>query len=213
MPETLAYGVSRVVLAMWRRILFGDNAGLRSIFHATDLHDHETAHHSLRVADLALAVGGKIGMRGPALANLWLAALLHDVGKIGVPESVLHSHGRLTEEGWRTIKRHPLIGYAILIPVVASRHLAELALFHHENFDGTGYPFGLRGRQIPLVVRIASVCDSYDAMRSDRPYRKGRSVASAYRELDRCSGTQFDPFVVAALKLVLHEWNEWKEDA
>ncbi len=200
--------MSRILLATWRRLLLRNNAGAFLLLSATDLHDHETAHHSLRVADLALAVGGKIGMRGPALVNIWLAALLHDVGKLGVPESVLHSSGGLTEEGWRTIRRHPLIGYAILMPVVASRHLAELALFHHENFDGSGYPFGLRGRQIPLVVRIATVCDSYDAMCSDRPYRRGRSAASAFLELDRCSGTQFDPFVVGALKLVLQEWGE-----
>jgi putative two-component system response regulator len=161
-------------------------------------HDPDTERHGRRVADLALQLAKENGIRGHALVNLWIAALLHDVGKVGVSDKVINTPGALDAAGWREIRRHPLFAYQILLPVAASARLMEIAMFHHEKFDGSGYPFGLKGDEIPMVVRIVTVADSFDAICSDRPYRRGRSQPEALRvmEVDK----HFDPTVMLALR-------------
>lgn len=176
-------------------------ASLTQIIRLSDLHDPDTERHGRRVADLALQLGKERGMRGHALVNLWIAALLHDVGKIGVSDKVINTPGALDVAGWREIKRHPLFAYQILLPVAASSRLMEIALFHHEKFDGTGYPFGLKGDEIPLAVRIVAVADSFDAICSDRPYRRGRTQGEALRVME--VDAHFDPTVLMTLRSLI----------
>ncbi len=135
-----------------------------------------------------------------------LAALLHDLGKIGIPDAVLHKPGPLTAEEWAIMRGHPEIGQQILAQVGGVfALLSRIVVAHHERWDGKGYPHGLAKEAIPIGARILSVVDSYDAMLSDRPYRKPLSAAQARAELRRCSGSQFDPIVVAAFLQVLDE--------
>jgi ribonuclease P protein subunit RPR2 len=122
--------------------------------------------------------------------------LLHDVGKVGIPESILCKPGPLTDEEYEVMKTHPLIGVQIVAPIAFLGNAVEVIRCHHERWDGRGYPDGLAGEGIPLAARIFSVCDTFDAMTSDRPYRRALPFDSAVEEIDRCGGTQFDPEVV-----------------
>ena len=126
------------------------------------------------------------------------AAILHDIGKIGIPDSILNKPGRLTDEEYRLVKEHPAIGAEIVKQVKALEPVASIILQHQERWDGKGYPYGMKGEDIPMEARIISVLDAYDAMTSDRSYRKALPVQTAIAELKRCSGTQFDPKVVNA---------------
>jgi HD-GYP domain-containing protein (c-di-GMP phosphodiesterase class II) len=133
--------------------------------------------------------------------------LLHDIGKIGIPERLLLKTGPLNPSEWDVMRTHPVVGAHIVTPIRVLGDAVDVVRFHHERFDGRGYPHGLRGKEIPLAARIFSVVDAYDAMTSDRPYRQARSPDEAIEELARCSGTQFDPYVIEAF-LVLSEENE-----
>jgi putative nucleotidyltransferase with HDIG domain len=126
-------------------------------------------------------------------------ALLHDIGKIGIPDAILRKPGPLTEEEWTIMRQHPRIGYEMLKQIDFLKQAVPIILHHHERFDGRGYPAGLAEDQIPLGARIFAVADTYDAITSDRPYRKGRSHATAVEEVRKGCGTQFDPLVVEAL--------------
>ncbi len=155
-----------------------------------------THGHSERVTRIALNIGRKAGLREKELNDLRIAGLLHDIGKIGTFESILDKSGKLTEEEFSEIKKHPVIGSDILAPIQQLTHLLPAIRGHHECFDGTGYPDGLRGMDIPLFARILAVSDTVDAMGADRPYRKGQPMKVIIDELKRCSGTQFDPAIV-----------------
>jgi diguanylate cyclase (GGDEF)-like protein len=155
-------------------------------------------HARLRdVADLAVAVGLGLGLPQAELDDVARAAELHDIGKMAVPDAVLHKAGPLTEDDRRFMRQHTIVGERILGAAPELRAVARLVRSTHERWDGTGYPDGLAGEAIPLGSRIISVCDAYDAMTSDRPYRLARSMDDALAELGRCAGTQFDPHVVA----------------
>ena len=130
------------------------------------------------------------------IVNLQQAYLLHDIGKVGIPESILLKRGKLTTEEFDEMKKHPEYGVEIMQPVAAFRHILPAMLHHHERFDGRGYPHGLAGEEIPLTARILCVADCFDAMTSDRPYRKGMPVADAVAELAKNKTTQFDPRLV-----------------
>lgn len=130
------------------------------------------------------------------LNEIEIAGLMHDIGKISVSEAVLNKPDRLTESEYEEIKRHPESGYQILKAVDSYSFLAEYALSHHERWDGEGYPRGLKGEEIPMIARIISVADAFEAMTSERPYRKAMSEEEAYAELKRHAGTQFDPAIV-----------------
>jgi two-component system, cell cycle response regulator len=160
----------------------------------------ELHKHATRVAALAERVGRVMDLPPEDLEELSLAARLHDVGKVAVPDGLMSKAGPLDELEWRMVRWHTLIGERMILHAVPSaRDLAALVRFSHERWDGFGYPDGLAGEAIPPGARIIFVCDSFDAITSERAYRERRSARSALTELRRCSGTQFDPQVVAAL--------------
>jgi putative nucleotidyltransferase with HDIG domain len=167
----------------------------------------ETLEHSSRVARYSLLVADILGAQSELdLRELELGALLHDIGKVGVPENVIAKTGPLNAEEWRIIKMHPEIGYELLKPINGMRGVADIVLSHHERFVGGGYPLGLSRQEIPLGARIFSVVDTFDAITADRPYRQAQSFSVARGELQRQSGIQFDPLVVEAfLQIQQHE--------
>jgi HD-GYP domain-containing protein (c-di-GMP phosphodiesterase class II) len=143
-----------------------------------------------------MEIGKAIGFDSEQLSVLNLVGLVHDIGKIGINENILNKAGPLTEAEYEEMKRHPQIGYRILSSTNEMSDLAFYTLCHHERWDGKGYPKGIKGVEIPMVSRIIAVADAYDAMTSERPYREPQSVQSAVSELQKFSGTQFDPDVV-----------------
>jgi HD-GYP domain-containing protein (c-di-GMP phosphodiesterase class II) len=145
----------------------------------------------------AYHLGVAVGLAGLDLKGVVFGALLHDVGKIGVPEAILVKPGPLSEAEWAAMRRHPEIGEQICRPLRSSRLFAPIVRHHHERWDGRGYPDGLSGEAIPLGARIVALVDAFDAMTHDRPYRRGRSVDDALEELRRESGRQFDPDLAA----------------
>lgn len=181
---------------------------LKALVQALETRDFETHGHSERVVTFSLRLGHEVGLDKDGLRNLELGALLHDIGKIGVPDAILRKPAKLNEEEWVKMKLHPLHGQQILrnIPFLdgASRIVAQ----HHEQWDGSGYPFGIRGEDIDIGARIFAVVDAFDAMINDRVYRKGRSYKDAVIELERCAGTQFDTMIVEAFKRIPSE--DWE---
>jgi putative nucleotidyltransferase with HDIG domain len=171
---------------------------LAALVAALDAREHETSDHSQRVVRCTLAVAERMGVRGPELEDIGRGALLHDIGKIGVPDSILLKPGPLTPQEWAEMRRHPEIGWQILQAIAFLEVPAEIVLSHQERWDGLGYPRGLKGEQITIGARIFAIADTLDAMTSDRPYRKASSYADARAEIARCAGTQFDPRAVQA---------------
>jgi len=165
--------------------------------------DGYTGEHADAVHDLSIAVGARLGLRPDEMAQLAAVALLHDVGKIGIPDNLLHKPGPLTPEEWQVMREHPAIGERILVSVPGLESVARAVRHEHERWDGDGYPDGLAGENIPLASRIVLACDAWHALHSDRPYRRALPREEALAELRRCAGTQFDPTVVAALLDVL----------
>jgi HD-GYP domain-containing protein (c-di-GMP phosphodiesterase class II) len=161
-----------------------------------DLKDLNTGVHSTRLAEWGMRVGQELGLEEAELQNLEVAALLHDIGKMGIPDSILRKPGRLDADEYTLMKKHPEYGWAVLRMLPGFERAALDILHHHENFDGKGYPAGLQGSEIPIVSRIVTVIDAFDAMVSSRPYRKGLPYEEAVRRLILASGTQFDAVVV-----------------
>ena len=170
---------------------------------ALEAKDDYTADHAQSIADLAVAVGEEIGLDDGALRDLRYGAIFHDIGKIAVPDAILHKPGRLTPQEFDVVKRHPVTGEQILAPVPFLADVRRIVRHDHERWDGAGYPDGLRGQQIPIGARIVLVVDAYHAMTSDRPYRAGMPAQEARRQLQTGAGTQFDPDVVSAFLRVL----------
>jgi HD-GYP domain-containing protein (c-di-GMP phosphodiesterase class II) len=167
--------------------------------------DHGLAGHATHVGELAIAVGRRLGFDEDELSDLRIAADLHDIGKIAIPDDILYKPGLLDEEEWSFIRRHTLIGERIVGSTLALRKVATLIRSAHERWDGRGYPDGLVGEAIPLASRIIFACDAYDAMTRDRPYRTALTQEHALGELSRGAGTQFDPRIVRALREALTE--------
>ena len=161
-----------------------------------DLKDLNTGVHSTRLAEWALHVAGELGLHGSCLADIEVAALLHDIGKIGIPDAILNKPARLTEEEYALMKKHPEYGWLVLRKIPGLESASLMILHHHESYDGTGYPGGLKGEEIPIGSRIVSVIDAFDAMISTRPYRDGLPFEEAERRLLEGSGTQFDPGIL-----------------
>jgi putative nucleotidyltransferase with HDIG domain len=164
---------------------------------ALDQRDRVTDGHSRRVADLSLIVARELGIDGDDLLDIERAAILHDIGKLAVPDAILSKPAPLTSDEWLEMRRHPDVGHDLVRDVPFLGRAAEIIRSHHERFDGAGYPRSLKGEEIPLGARIFAVVDAYDAMTSDRPYRLARSHEEALEEIRRQVGTQFDPVVVA----------------
>jgi putative nucleotidyltransferase with HDIG domain len=170
---------------------------------AADARDHETTGHSFRVALYAVTLAKALGISGERLKAIEWGSLLHDVGKMVVPDEILRKVGPLTDEEWHIMKQHPNWGYDMLAEVsFLQQEALEIIFSHHERWDGTGYPRGLAGEGIPLSARIFAVVDTYDAITSDRPYRRARSYQVALTELERVAGTQLDPEIVQQFRCV-----------
>ena len=170
-----------------------------SLVAAVDAKDAYTKGHQERIARLAQLIGEAMGLPAGELDLIRQAAILHDIGKIGVPESILMKRNALTEEEYEIIKKHPVIGAEILSPVQFLKEVVPLVLYHHERFDGLGYPEGLKGTQIPLCARVICVADAIDAMLSDRPYSDKKTLEMIKEELVRHADTQFDPQIVEVI--------------
>ena len=181
---------------------------LKALVQALETRDFETHGHSERVVTFSLRLGHELGLDKAAMRDLELGALLHDIGKIGVPDAVLRKPAKLNEEEWEKMRLHPMHGQQILRNIKFLEGAARVVSQHHEQWDGSGYPIGLRGEDIDIGARIFAVVDAFDAMISDRVYRKGRPYQDALEELERCSGTQFDPLIVEAFKHIPRE--DWE---
>jgi response regulator RpfG family c-di-GMP phosphodiesterase len=181
---------------------------LKALVQALETRDFETHGHSERVVTFSLRLGHELGLSVEDIRDLELGALLHDIGKIGVPDAILRKPAKLNEEEWVKMKLHPLHGQKILRNIPFLSGAARLVEQHHEKWDGSGYPHGMRGEDIDLNARIFQVVDAFDAMTSDRVYRRGTTYEEALKELERCAGTQFDPFIVQAFKQIAEE--DWE---
>lgn len=181
---------------------------LKAVMAALDARESDTGKHSLRVQAYAVRIGQELGMAGPDLEALGEGALLHDVGKIGVADIILLKTGPLGKAERAKMQEHPEIGRQILAPVPLMREAAEIVYAHHEKYDGTGYPCGLAGEEIPLGARVFAVADVYDALTSERPYRRPVAPRDAAAAIEEMSGSHFDPRVVQAFRAVpMDEWS------
>lgn len=171
---------------------------LLALVAALDAREHETSDHSQRVVSYTSAIASRMGIRGKEMEEIGRGALLHDIGKIGVPDAVLLKPGKLTPDEWLEMRRHPEIGFQMIQNIPFLSTPADIVLSHQERYDGAGYPRNLQRNEIHIGARIFAVADTLDAMTSDRPYRKGTTFANAIQEIKRCANTQFDPDVVKA---------------
>ena len=188
-------------------------AALQALVDALDAREQETERHSQRVMRFTEMVAKSYGVSEDAMPDISRGALLHDIGKIGIPDGILLKPAGLSETEWIVMKQHADIGYQILRGIEYLKAAAEIVYTHQERWDGGGYPRGLKAEQIPLGARLFAVVDAFDAIVSDRPYRKGRTVELAREEIKRCSGTQFDPLCVDAfLKIPPEEWAKAREE-
>jgi putative nucleotidyltransferase with HDIG domain len=201
---------SQIALAVENAYLFKELTALymstiRSLANAIDAKDHYTNKHSEHVAELAVAIANEMGLTIPELLKIQQASQIHDLGKIGIHDFIINKTGKLSDQEMEEIKSHPLKGAQILEPIGFLSDIVELIKQHHERFDGSGYPYGLKGEKICLEARIIAVADAYDAMISDRPYRKALTKEQAITELNKYSNIQFDKRVVAAFLKVLEK--------
>lgn len=178
--------------------------------HALDLRDKETEGHSLRVTEMAERLARSMGMKEEDVVQVRRGALLHDIGKMGVPDAILLKPGALTDEEWEIMRLHPTYGYKMLAPIAFLRPALDIPHYHHEKWNGTGYPDGLKGEEIPLAARIFAIVDVWDALRSDRPYRAGWPEEKALQHIQEQSGTHFDPQVVDAFMRLISMDRETK---
>lgn len=176
---------------------------ISAIIEALDAKDSFTLGKSRRVTFFALKMANYFNLKSEDKGKLELAGLLHDIGMIGVPEAVLNKTGALNQDEFESIKKHVGHGVKILEDIKQLKEVVEIIKYHHERFDGSGYPFGLKGEEIPLSARIISVADAYDSMVSDRSYREGLSHAEALKRIEDQTGRQFDPAVVQAFKAII----------
>ncbi|MFE6871861.1 HD-GYP domain-containing protein [Kitasatospora sp. NPDC057692] len=200
--------ISAWVFAQGHRERDAHQATVRALVQAVEIKDAYTRGHSERVGRAAVLIADQLGMEAERLRTLRFAGILHDVGKLGVATELLRRNGPLTEAERRAVEVHPVHGYELVRGIAFLGEAHAGILHHHERMDGRGYPAGLAGEQIPEFARIISVADAFDSMTSTRSYRRGRPVVEAVAELERCSGSQFDPVMVRALvdALAVHDW-------
>ncbi|HEX8683293.1 MAG TPA: HD-GYP domain-containing protein, partial [Ardenticatenaceae bacterium] len=165
---------------------------------ALDLRDKETEGHSLRVTEMTVELARTMGMSEEEIVQVRRGALLHDIGKMGIPDRILLKPGALDDEEWEIMRRHPTYGYEMLAPIAFLRPALDIPHAHHEKWDGTGYPRGLQGEQIPLAARIFAVVDVWDALRSDRPYRPAWEKERVLEHIRQGAGKHFDPRMVSS---------------
>ncbi|BAC70747.1 hypothetical protein Save01_06037 [Streptomyces avermitilis] len=191
--------VSCWVFAQYHRERAAHQATIRALVQAVDIKDGYTRGHSERVGQASMMIARELGMDDERAEVLRFAGILHDVGKLGVPTRLLRKDGPLTPEERRIIELHPEYGHEMVRGIGFLGEARSAILHHHERLDGSGYPYGLTGAQIPEFARVVAVADAFDAMTSTRSYRRARPVAAALEELERCAGAQFDPVMVGAL--------------
>ena len=197
--------IERDELQLEKQRLLAETAGATALIAAVEARDSYTGQHSHFVVELATRVAGAMGVGRGLLAEIQQVALLHDIGKLAVPDAVLNKPGPLDPDEWRTMREHPKIGGRIVSAIPELMHLGPAIRAEHERWDGRGYPDGLAGRAIPVASRIVFVCDTYHAMTSDRPYRQALTSEVAIEEIRASSGTQFCPETARALLKVLAE--------
>jgi putative nucleotidyltransferase with HDIG domain len=202
----LPMGVSWWVFAQYHRERAAHQATIRALVQAVDIKDGYTRGHSERVGQASMMIARELGMDDSRVEVLRFAGILHDVGKLGVPTRLLRKDGPLTPEERRVIELHPEYGHEMVRGIGFLGEARAAVLHHHERLDGSGYPYGLMGSQIPESARVVAVADAFDAMTSTRSYRRARPVSVAVAELERCAGAQFDPRMVAALVLALGKY-------
>ncbi|WP_370414788.1 HD-GYP domain-containing protein [Streptomyces fradiae] len=190
--------------AQYHRERAAHQATIRALVHAVDIKDRYTRGHSERVGRASVLIAHELGMDEPRLEVVRFAGILHDIGKLGVPTRVLRKDGPLTPEERRIIELHPEYGHEMVRGIGFLGEARTAILHHHERMDGSGYPYGLKGHEIPEYARVVAVADAFDAMTSTRCYSRARPVGTALAELERCAGTQFDPRMVEALARALH---------
>jgi cyclic di-GMP phosphodiesterase len=178
------------------QLLSAYEATIEGWSHAMDLRDRETEGHSQRVTQLTVKMSQALGLGSDDIMHIRRGALLHDMGKIGVPDAILHKPGTLTDDEWVLMRKHPQFAFDMLYPIEYLRPALEIPLSHHEKWDGTGYPRGLKGEEIPLAARMFSVVDVWDALTSDRPYRPAWSEEEALKYIREQSDKHFDPQAV-----------------
>ena len=207
--EKLVAERTREVQQLLEQLEASYESTLRALVTALDFRDNETQGHSLRVVEYAVVVGKEMGLTEDELVWIRRGAILHDVGKIGIPDAILRKPGKLDRDEWEEMQRHPQMGYDMLRDIPFLKPALDIVLAHQERFDGNGYPNGLKGTEIPLGARIFAVVDTFDAMTSDRPYRAALSIEEACAEIARCAGTQFDPSVSEAfLRVPPETWSQ-----
>ncbi len=182
------------------------DATIAGLARVLELRDMETQGHSQRVVELMLALARKMGLENDQFTNIRRGALLHDIGKMGIPDHILHKPGKLTEEEWQIMRLHPVYAYQMLAPIEYLKDALDIPYYHHERWDGAGYPEGLSGAEIPLTARMFAVVDVWDALRSDRPYRKAWDDARALEHIREQAGSQFDPEVVGKFLDLIEEF-------
>jgi len=182
---------------------------LNALVAALDLREHETAYHSQRVAAYSVMVGNRLGLDATRLENLYRGALLHDIGKIGTPDAVLLKPGKFTEEEWVVMREHAMVGARMLDGIKFLRDASDVPRAHHEAWNGGGYPTGMAGEAIPLNARIFAVVDTYDAIRSKRPYKESQTHAEALEAMQKVAGRRLDPTIVECfVALPASTWSE-----
>ena len=203
---------SRQVERLYQDLEESYESTLQALVTALDFRDNETQGHSFRVVEYASKVAEAIGVGEPELTWIRRGAILHDVGKIGVPDAILRKPGKLDADEWIEMRKHPEMGYRMLKHIKFLKPALDIVLCHQERFDGSGYPRGLEGEGIPLGARIFAVVDTFDAMTSDRPYRAALTIEVAREEINRFSGAQFDPHVAEAfLAIDADKWQQIRE--
>jgi len=190
-----------------RDVLEAYNATIEGWSRALDLRDKETEGHTLRVTEMTMRLARAAGITEEELVHIRRGALLHDIGKMGVPDHILLKPDKLTDEEWVVMRKHPIFAFELLSPIVYLHPALDIPYCHHEKWDGSGYPRGLKGEQIPLAARLFAIVDVWDALRSDRPYRQSWSKEKVIEHIQSLSGTHFDP---KAVELFLNMMNEEK---
>lgn len=189
------------------------DATIESWSHILDMRDKEMEGHSLRVTDMTVCLARRQDFSAEAVLYARWGALLHDIGKMGVPDNILLKPDKLTAEEWTVMRKHPTIAYEMLHSVAFLRPALDIPYYHHEWWDGSGYPSGLKGEEIPLTARLFAVIDTYDALRSDRPYRAAWSEERVCAYLHEQAGSHFDPNAVELFLKMLHEENSARQNS
>lgn len=192
-------------------LMLAYNATIEGWSRALDMRDHETEGHTQRVTELALRLAAQVGVSNEALIHIRRGAILHDIGKMGIPDYILHKPGPLTDEEWGIMRQHPAYARELLSPIAYLAPAMEIPCFHHERWDGSGYPQGLRATEIPLSARLFAIVDVYDALISNRPYRPAWSKEDAIAYIQEQAGILFDPQVVKTFIHMIQQEDNWEQ--